>query len=193
MANKREARRDRAGLGPDPAESRRRLVSIDAIDGFKIARGEPDVRGWGVRTLSDRELGEVQDLLIDPDRNEVVMLEVALHGNDIRAEVPVRSVQLDRDRKVVIVDSGDLDEATTHRSVARAGDTAGEDLRHRHPEDSEREDARRAEAGAVAAGETARDAEVRRSPEEGADVEERVVERRPFIEEVVVRRRRVEE
>jgi hypothetical protein len=177
---KRDDKRDRAGRGPDPAESRRRLVSIDAIDGFKIADGEPDVRGWEVRTLSYRDLGAVEDLLIDPDRNEVVMLEVALHGDDVRAEVPLRSVQLDRSRKVVVVDSGDVEDGTTHRVQRNVDehdlvDTDRDSREHAVRYEGDRHDIDRS---------TLRNDD---------DVEETIVERRPLVEEVVVRRRRVEE
>lgn len=214
MGRDRNVRRDRAGLGPDPAESRRRLVSIDAVEGFRVADGEPDVRGWEVRTLSDRELGDVEDLLIDPDRREVVMLEVALRGRDLRAEVPIRAVQLDRGRKVVVVDSGDVEAGTSRSPEARrprpdddltrdryaAGD-AGADARARDVTDerdvrsrdlargADTADARRTEESRLA--ERARHAEGAGSPD--ADIEERVVERRPIVEEVVVRRRPVDE
>jgi hypothetical protein len=175
MAGKRDTRRDRAGLGPDPAESRRRLVSIDTIAGFEIASGEPDVRGWNVRTLGDRALGQVEDLLIDPDRKEVVMLEVALHGNDVRAEIPLRSAQLDRERKVVIVDSGDVESGTTRRVDVRdeVRDVPDEEVRQVRAEEP-------------------RTARVEERLETD-DVEERVVESHPYVEEVIVRRRRVEE
>jgi hypothetical protein len=177
---KRDEKRDRAGRGPDPAESRRRLVSIDTIDGFRIADGEPDVRGWEVRTLSDRDLGAVEDLLIDPDRKEVVMLEVALRGDDVRAEIPLRSVQLDRSRKIVIVDSGDVEDGTTHRV-------------HREVEEQGRLEAERdhREADVRLAGD--RPDSDRGTLRDDNDIEEHVVERRPLVEEVVVRRRRVDE
>jgi sporulation protein YlmC with PRC-barrel domain len=129
MAKDRDSRRDLAGVGPDPSESRRRLISIDDLDGYKVASGEPDIRGWDVATLNGRELGSVEDLLVDPDRGEVVMVEVALRGDKLHAEVPLRSVQLDRKRKVVIVDSGDI-ESGTHHDV-RARDRLDRDERDR--------------------------------------------------------------
>ena len=43
-----------------------RIVEVTA-SGFKIADGEPDIRGWEVRTLAGMEVGEVDDLLIDPN------------------------------------------------------------------------------------------------------------------------------
>jgi hypothetical protein len=192
MGNKRDIRRDRAGLGPDPSESRRRLVSIDAVDGFRIASGEPDVRGWEVRTLSDRELGSVEDLLIDPDRGEVVMLEVALRGDDVRAEVPLRSVQLDRGRKVVIVDSGDVEAGAGRSPEVRQHERAVQDADE--PRASRPAPDSRSADDDIAREERAHDtAEVRRVGSADDGTEERVVERRPMVEEVVVRRRPVDE
>lgn len=192
MAKQRDLRRDRSGVGPDPAESRRRLVSIDDLSGYTVAKGEPDVRGWEVCTLSGRELGEVEDLLIDPDRGEVVMLEVELRGDGVHAEVPIRAVQIDRKRKVVLVDSGDINEGI--RNEVRARDRM---------DPQERENIR----GSYR--DTARDVRYGDRVEHGArdrdrddhsdidavtgSVDETVVERRDVVEEVVVRRRPADE
>jgi hypothetical protein len=122
MAKARErGRRDMAGVGPDPTHTGG-LVRIDDLDGFKVASGEPDVRGWDVCTLSGAEVGEVDDLLVDPRRGEVVMLEIDIKGSGRHAEVPVRSVQLDRDRKVVIVDSSDVAGDPTVQNRSRLSD-----------------------------------------------------------------------
>lgn len=175
-------RRDQAGVGPDPELARRHgLVPMREMDGFTIADGEPDIRGWDVRTLSGREIGEIEDLLVDRERREVVMIEVEMRETGVHAEVPIRSVQLDRERKVVIVDSGDIEARGDQRPrerarvvergdhVADSRDAASRRLtyaRERHPEDVERTAA-------------------------GGD--ERVVESRPMVEEVVVRRRPADE
>jgi sporulation protein YlmC with PRC-barrel domain len=185
MARHRKPRRDQAGVGPDPAEASRHLVSIDDLDGYTIADGEPDIRGWEVTTLSGRELGEVDDLLVDPERGEVVMLELGLRGESARAEVPIRSAQLDRERRIVLVDSADLhtgtpDDAGRGRTRAPRREPVREPGADRPAErdparqvryDSRREDLR----------------------EEDVRADETVVERRPMVEEVVVRRRPVDE
>jgi sporulation protein YlmC with PRC-barrel domain len=190
MAKNRDVRRDQAGVGPDPSESRRRLVSMDDLSGYTVAKGEPDIRGWEVRTLGGRELGEVEDLLVDPQRGEVVMLEVELRGDGVHAEVPLRSVQIDRKRKVVIVDSGDISDGTQGNVRARDRmdpaerenirgtyrDSSGE-IRYDQHADHERGDI---------------DHSVHEQTTIG-DTEETVVERRPMIEEVVVRRRPADE
>jgi sporulation protein YlmC with PRC-barrel domain len=209
MGRKRETRRDQAGVGPDPSESRRRLASIDDLEGYKVADGEPDVRGWAVTTLNGRELGAVEDLLIDPDRGEVVMLEIALRDEGVHAELPLRHVQLDHKRKVVVVDSGDLDRGT--RSDVRARDRMADEDRERvrttygdsardvrygesrdvRPEDDDRVTVHRGTDSDDVDRE--RRAGASNVPVDDDVVDETVVERRPIIEEVVVRRRTVEE
>jgi sporulation protein YlmC with PRC-barrel domain len=185
MAKKKDrVRRDQAGIGPDPEEARRHgLVPMHDLDGFTIADGEPDIRGWDVRTLSGREIGEIQDLLIDPERGEVVMVEVELRDGGVHAEVPIRSVQLDRDTRSVIVDSGDVDARHDQRPRDRLRAVERND---------EIPDARGDTPRSVSYG--ARDLH---SPLDqrttGDSDEEVVIERRPVIEEVVVRRRAVEE
>lgn len=184
MARKKErVRRDQAGVGPDPENARRhRLVSMHELDGYTIAEGEPDIRGWDVRTLSGQEIGEIEDLLIDTDRGEVVMIEVEMREGGVHAEVPIRSVQLDRESKAVIVDSGDIDARHDQRSRDRLRAVERSD---------EIQDARGDESRTVTyGGREQHSADVERTADDGDEV---VVERRPVIEEVVVRRRVVDE
>lgn len=180
--DKERTRRDQAGVGPDPETARRHgLIPMRDMEGFTIADGEPDIRGWDVRTLSGREIGEIEDLLVDRERNEVVMIEVQMRETGVHAEVPIRSVQLDRERKVAIVDSGDIearsDQHTHQRGVIERTD---------HIADERDADARRITYGAR----EGRPEDVERTAERGDEV---VVERRPMIEEVVVRRRPADE
>lgn len=180
--NKDRIRRDQAGVGPDPENARRHhLVSMHELEGYTIADGEPDIRGWDVRTLNGREIGEIDDLLIDTDRGEVVMIEVELRDGGVRAEVPIRSVQLDRENKAVIVDSGDVDA----RHDQRPRDRMQAVERH-----DEVRDARSDGPRSVTYGAREREAD-RGMIEDGT--EEVVIERRPVIEEVVVRRKVVDE
>jgi hypothetical protein len=102
--------RDAAGVGPYVREGAR-LESI-RHQTWQIADGSADVRGWEVRTLSGREVGRVQDLLVDPELREVVLLDVDLAGTTARGLVPLRAAQIDRDARVILVDSADVrDEA----------------------------------------------------------------------------------
>jgi len=100
--------RDAAGIGPY-ARERERLVPLRSLGSWSVSEGEPDIRSWEVRTVSGRQLGTVTDLLIDPDANEVVMLDVDLPGRQTHTFVPIRIVQIDRARRIVLMDSADLE------------------------------------------------------------------------------------
>ena len=156
----RDRQRDAAGIGPY-AQDAERLVRLSDLGKWDVAEGEPDIRGWEVRTVGGRELGKIQELLVDPDAGEVVMLDVDLTGTHQHALVPLRVVEIDRPRRVVRMDSSDLTPAEQQ--------AAAEPLRDRTWSDTGR--VKYASQGN----------------------EERVIERRPIVEEVVVRRRLVDE
>ena len=107
MGEKDRLKRDSAGIGPEPRRSG--LHKLSSLKKFRIARGEPDIRGWAVRTLNGRDVGEVDDLLVDPESGEVVFMVVSMNNSDRQIELAIRSAQLDREKKHVIVDSGDVD------------------------------------------------------------------------------------
>ena len=189
MAKRKDrARRDQAGIGPDPEQARRHgLVPMAELDGYTIADGEPDIRGWDVRTLSGREIGEIQDLIIDRERGEVVMIDVEMRDGGMHAEVPIRSVQLDRENKAVIVDSGDVNAREDQRPRDRlsAVDRA-DDVR------DARGDAPRTLTYGARESHLDADRGDRIDRVDG-EPDEVVIERRPVIEEVVIRRRVVDE
>jgi hypothetical protein len=167
-----DSRRDSAGVGPDPS-LRGGLTPMRSLKGFKVADGDADIRGWEVRTLSGREIGEVEELLVDERRGEVVMIDIDLKDSDDHVNLPIRAVQIDRSRHCVIVDSGEVRDARAmlsgtdrDRDVELAGDGPGY-LADRAT------DARIMDARSTASDEV-------------------VVDRRPIIEEVVVRRRIVD-
>lgn len=166
-------RRDAAGIGPY-ARDAERLVPLKDMGKWDVAEGEPDIRGWEVRTVGGRELGKVKELLVDPDAGEVVMLDVDLTGSDQHSLVPLRIVEIDRPRRIVRMDSADLTPA--ERTAAAESNDRERPLE----EDRERQRERRwADTGRV------------RYPSRGDD--EVVVERRPVVEEVVVRRHLVDD
>jgi hypothetical protein len=119
---------------------------------------------------------------VDRERGEVVMIEVEMRESGVHAEVPIRSVQLDRERKVVIVDSGDIEERPDQRPRERARVVERGD----HIADSRDDESRRV----TYAARDEHPGDVERAAEVG---EERVVESRPMVEEVVVRRRPADE
>lgn len=218
MAKDRDRiRSDLAGVGPDPSYAGE-LVRLHDLKGFKVSSGEPDIRGWDVCTLSGADVGEVDDLLVDPRRGEVVMIEVDLKGTGRHAEVPLRAVQLDRSRKVVVVDTGDVSGYTTDGIRGRLTDddrdrlnqaygSADHDLRYDLRDDSrvdlpdrdlpdrdlaDRDRSIAERERALAERERALDERERKLSDRGM-VQETVVERKPVVvEETIVRRRRLD-
>lgn len=165
-----DPRRDAAGIGPY-ARERERLIPLSEMHGWNVTSGEVDIRSWEVKTLSGRLIGAVRDLLVDPDAGEVVMLDVDLTGTGRHAYVPIRVVEIDRTRRVVRADSGDLEEHDVVDSAPKArAYTARREVRY-----AERPGDVRADVPADAV--------------DRSGVDEEVVDRRPIVEETVVRRR----
>jgi sporulation protein YlmC with PRC-barrel domain len=99
--------RDEADVGPDPRGTRelKRLSELR----YKVADGEPDVRGWKVFASTGRELGVVRDLLVDIDAGEVVMLDVDLRRNDRHTLAPIRAAWIDHATQRVVLDAREAD------------------------------------------------------------------------------------
>lgn len=242
--------RDEMNVGPDPRQARH-LVPLKELGKVRVADGDPDVRGWEVFTSTGREIGTVDDMLVDTDAGEVVMLDIDLKRNDRHTLAPVRAAWIDHTTRRVVIDAAEVSGADEMPSLARNARTSDEEAarfderygrvyaahdddreyRVRHGEEELRFNRREAAlggAGAAAAAATPEPSVPRRStwverhplqePERyrGSDAasEERelryrrlgdrrpsgasatsgaadevVLERRPYVEEVVMRRR----
>src|SRR5215218_7323560 len=108
MARADESRglRDEANVGPDPRRARELRPMKDLK--WKVADGEPDIRGWAVYASTGRELGVVDELLVDSEAREVVMLDIDLKRDDRHTLAPVRAAWIDRPAKRVVVDVREL-------------------------------------------------------------------------------------
>lgn len=202
MAKDRKTTQDQAGVGPDPRATRH-LTPLSELPKVKVASDDPDIRGWPVFTSSGREIGTVDDLLVDTTLGEVVMLDIDVTATNRRTLAPIRAAWVDRDNRRVILDSAELAagsepptlgrEAHTREELERFGEryreAYGDDMSDRDLEESIRsaDEARSREVRERAAPPppaepTAADLPVQRraAPDE-----------RPgkVIEEVVVRRR----
>jgi sporulation protein YlmC with PRC-barrel domain len=130
MAKKSDSRgvRDEMHYGPDPGKTRH-LVPLKDLKKFRVADGDPDVRGWNVFTSTGREIGEVEDMLVDVDTGSVVMLDVDLRGKDRHTLTPVRATWIDRATKRVVVDAGEVqDELEDLPSFRRGAAASDEDV-----------------------------------------------------------------
>ncbi len=70
-----------------------RLARLDELKGFQIAEGDPDIRGWEVRTPDDRKIGKVEELIVDPVERRVRYIEV---------KVDRKVLGIDDDRHILI-------------------------------------------------------------------------------------------
>jgi hypothetical protein len=114
--------RDEADVGPDPRAARelKRLSELR----YKVADGEPDIRGWKVYASTGRELGTVSDLLVDTDAGEVVMLDIDLRRNDRHTLAPVRAAWIDHATHRVVLDAREAERAVAAGGAATTTTTA---------------------------------------------------------------------
>ncbi|HEX7124298.1 MAG TPA: PRC-barrel domain-containing protein [Thermodesulfobacteriota bacterium] len=76
------------------------LSPLSELDEYEFAEGSPDIRGWVVIDENGREIGEVDDLLIDTTNHEALYAVVDMDdGED--AEVPLALVTIDLDEETV--------------------------------------------------------------------------------------------
>ncbi|HEX5872916.1 MAG TPA: PRC-barrel domain-containing protein, partial [Longimicrobium sp.] len=88
-----------------------RVVPLGQLDDFKVADGEPDVRGWEVLASDGRKIGEVDELLVDTAAMKVRYLDVDVDdgmvagGTDRHVLIPIGYARLDEDRDCVMVEA----------------------------------------------------------------------------------------
>lgn len=79
-----------------------RVVPLNQLSGYKVADGEPDIRGWEVLGADGRRLGRVDDLLVDTQANKVRYVDVDGEGRHVT--IPIGYATLERERREVVVD-----------------------------------------------------------------------------------------
>jgi hypothetical protein len=79
------------------------LVSLSRMSGYRVAKGEADIRGWDVVTRDHRKIGNVHELIVDPGSLKVRYLDVALHKTMLETKdkthilIPIAGATLDDD------------------------------------------------------------------------------------------------
>jgi hypothetical protein len=157
------------------------LVPLSRLTSFRMADGEPDIRGWPVvASQGGASLGRVVELLVDPSTSEIAAVLVAVPQSDSaqgggRSVLPLEHVHIDDRQHRLLADPAALagyadSGASPNAATGAAGGTmSGADLSRAT---------------------TTRDAngdEVIRVPV----VEERlIVEKRPVVTEMLVIRKR---
>jgi hypothetical protein len=122
--------RDEAGVGPNPRDARR-LVAMHELRNYKVVDGEPDIRGWNVFTATGRELGEIEDLLVDTDLGEVVMVDIDLKRDDRHTLAPIKAAWIDREHRRVVLNTSMFDVDDAIPALSRRGESLESDsVRH---------------------------------------------------------------
>jgi uncharacterized protein (TIGR02271 family) len=87
------------------------IVPLDELSDFKVADGDPDVRGWKVVASDGRRIGEVEQLLVDTNAMKVRYLDVEVDDDLLDAKeerhvlIPIGYARLDRDDDNILVDA----------------------------------------------------------------------------------------
>lgn len=87
-----------------------RVVPLGQLDDYKVAEGDPDVRGWEVMASDGRKIGEVDELLVDTSAMKVRYLDVDVEdgvigdGVDRHVLIPIGYARLEQERDCVMVD-----------------------------------------------------------------------------------------
>ncbi|MDQ2664395.1 MAG: PRC-barrel domain-containing protein [Gemmatimonadota bacterium] len=85
------------------------LARLDELDDYEVADGEPDIRGWKVKTADGTEVGTVDGLIVDPDARSVRYMEVSVKRellgttDDEHVLVPIASARLNDDDDTVLI------------------------------------------------------------------------------------------
>lgn len=119
----RDTRMDAAGRLPLNTS---RIARLGELDDYKVADGEPDIRGWDVKTATGQHVGKVKELIVDTEEMKARYLDVELDRKavglpeDRHVLVPVGTARLDDDHDDVIIreTAMDLREAPTYDAGA---------------------------------------------------------------------------
>ncbi len=103
------AERERSSYETEPydiySHRGRELVRMSKAKHWDLNEGEPDIRGWTVRDRDGDNIGEVDDLLIDPDARVIPFADINYDqfmgmGGKHRL-VPLEMLDLDTDNEII--------------------------------------------------------------------------------------------
>jgi sporulation protein YlmC with PRC-barrel domain len=90
--------------------TRPRLMHLKDADDLQVAKGEPDIRGWDLRTMDGQRIGTVEDLVIDTEVMRVRYIEGKLELSEGGTEtertvlIPIADARLAEEDDDVLVD-----------------------------------------------------------------------------------------
>ncbi|MGH7477509.1 MAG: PRC-barrel domain-containing protein [Longimicrobiales bacterium] len=83
-------------VGEAPLEEPVGLYPLSRLRRWRVAKGEPDVRGWLIRGADGVEAGTVTDLIVEPAAQQVRYLLVQRSGDGATTVLPIGYAELDR-------------------------------------------------------------------------------------------------
>lgn len=92
------------------------LARLDDLDGYKVAEGDPDIRGWDVKTADGMKVGKVHDLIVDTNSFMVRYVGVKLDKKSLGLSderevlLPIGTARLDDNDDAVLVNAGSAQE-----------------------------------------------------------------------------------
>jgi len=92
---------------------RRRLQELDRSN-FEIVKGEPDIRGWDVKSRTGQKIGSVEELILDAREKKVRYMVVDLNENELKLKhrkvlIPIGLAELDQRHDDVLMPDVSLD------------------------------------------------------------------------------------
>lgn len=110
----------------------RHLFKLTELDDYKVASGDPDVRGWSILDRDRNEFGRIDELIVDPERERVRYLDVvpntqrSVDEGDQHMLIPVGAARIDDDGNKVIVD--EIDQERLRSYPMHRGDYISRDI-----------------------------------------------------------------
>lgn len=87
------------------------LARLGELEGYKVADGDPDIRGWEVKTVDGLRVGDVHDLIVDTVAMRARYVEIKADKNllgvgleDRYFLIPIGAARLDENTDDVVID-----------------------------------------------------------------------------------------
>jgi hypothetical protein len=102
------------------------LFRLGELNDYKVASGDPDVRGWTIVDRDNREFGTIDELIVDPNQEKARYLDVVpsrerAAGGEDHLLIPIGVARIDdSDNRVIVreINSELLNSYPPHRGDA---------------------------------------------------------------------------
>ena len=136
LARQEQLRREKQYRESDFARNMERernaaLIKLKELEGYTVAKGDPDVRGWTVISKNGREVGKIDELIVDKEAMKVRYLDIDLNdsflesGRDRHLLLPIGVAEIDEHDDLVFIPG--IDRALVNKIPAFSGDQVTRD------------------------------------------------------------------